>query len=235
MFGVLASLSPKQPIAGFKSSTQMSKMFGVFAEQNDVNCKANKKTNREKMFFTKISTWVIVGAWRSFPHCNQISFRKFQLLAPTSSEIVIPPTTGNVMFSGGQLWYVPEGPGTAGAFVVVFNSGGRDVFLTQLIDGENTSSTLSFAVSTQDGSCNIASPDGDCADYIFVDDIWYKIMGPIHGHCFINPSGPPTCTDGEVLDDGGVGLVVDPLPLTPVAPGQFIPPEPWWISIGWGE
>ena len=81
MFGVLASLSPKQPIAGFKSSTQMSKMFGVFAEQNDVNCKANKKTNREKMFFTKISTWVIVGAWRSFPYCNQISFWRFQLLA----------------------------------------------------------------------------------------------------------------------------------------------------------
>ena len=67
-----------------------------------------------------------------------------------------------------------------------------------------------------------------------VDDLWYKIMGPIHGPCFINPSGPPTCTEEETLDNGGVGLVAPPIPLTPVAPGQFIPPEPWWISIGWG-
>lgn len=219
------------------------------------------------------------------------------------------------MDSYGTCLKVPEGTGTADAFVVVFNSGGKNIFLTQLIEGENTSSTLSFAVSTQDGSYNIdstpiystlgstltitdgelprvngafatissgsfsrsgilediqewvhgqvnywfpgsvennssvpvlvwsdttghyylppgsTSPEGDCADYIFVDDTWYKIMGPIHGHCFINPSGPPTCTEEETLDHGGVGLVAPPIPLSPVAPGQFIPPEPWWISI----
>ncbi|MCE3018768.1 MAG: hypothetical protein ACK56W_02700 [Pirellula sp.] len=240
---------------------------------------------------------------------------------PTSSEIVIPPTSGNAIFSGGQLWYVPEGNGTADAFVVVFNAGGKDIFLTQLIEGENTSSTLSFAVSTQDGSYNVAStpiystldspltitdgelprvygafatissgsfamstfattmvgdwgewfhgqvnywfpgsvennssvpvlvwsdttghyylppgstsPEGDCADYIFVDDTWYKIMGPIHGHCFINPSGPPTSTP-EWDFDVSTGATIPPNPLTPVAEGQYSPPEPVWIQIGWG-